>query len=266
MKRLFVILSFGLLSISIGNGQTPDPAKPATPNPPPLPAAKPTMPPLKPLSVDEILKRYHKAEGSTFTKEKITSTVATGTFDLPVMGVTGTVEVYSKAPDKQLSILNLKGYGVVTEAFDGVEGWSQDPTTGLRSKTGAELAHTKLASIFDRDAILTKLYPKLEVKGTDQVNGHDAYVMTATSTDAGEETWYFDATTFLMIRQDAVADSPQGKIPIQSYFEDFRPVGGVMVPFLTRATNPSYTAVIKLTEIKTNVAIDDAKFKKPTAP
>jgi zinc protease len=260
MKRFIAILSFGVLAISGAAAQKPDAPKPAVAGQ----DAKATTT-LKPLTAKEIIKRNRKANGSTLTAQKINTLMATGTFEIPAMGMTGAVEIYSKAPNKQMTVSVLKGLGTISEGFDGTEGWSQDPVSGLRTKTGAELARTRVDAIFDKDATLEKLYSTLETKGTEKVNGRDAYVIVATSSEAGTETWYFDAESFLLVRQDFVADSPQGKIPIQQYYDDFKPVSGVMTPYKVTSTNASYTAVITISEFKTNVAIDDAKFKKPAA-
>lgn len=278
MKRLLAIISCGLFAASLSLGQKPETATPTT-KPAPADSLVPADPAdtkkapealaaevksaLPVLTVEQILKKNRAATGSSFTEAKVTSMLATGTFELPAMGAQGALEIYGKAPNKQLTVINIPGFGEAFEGFDGTEAWARDPISGLRVKTGVELAQAKSAAIFDRDSMLEKLYPKMEAKGTEKVGGRDAYVVVATSSDAGVETWYFDGETFLLIRQDVVAEGPQGKLPLQNYFEDFRVVSGVKMPFVTRITNPSYNATIRLTEIKTNVAIDDAKFAKP---
>lgn len=285
MKRSIAVLIFALAMVSLGAAQNEpkEPvAKPAESTPASLdpaggakkadpvveqePAKTKPAPTLPVLTVAEILKRNRAANGSTLTASKITSVVATGTFEITAMGSKGTLAIYSKAPNKQLTEVNLPGFGLILDGYDGTEAWSQDPISGLRVKSGVELAQSRAAAVFDRDAQLEKLYPQMTAKGTANVNGHDAYVIEATSPDTGTETWYFDAQSFLLIRQDSVADSPQGKIPLQSYLEDYRLVGGIKMPFLTRQTNPSYSVTLTITEFKINAPIDDAKFKKPVAP
>jgi outer membrane lipoprotein-sorting protein len=216
------------------------------------------------MSAAEILKRNRTAMGLSLTEAKIASTVASGTIE--ISGLPGTVEIYSKAPDRQLMIVNLKGFGQVIESFDGTEAWSQDPLSGFRLKDGSELVQTKEASLFDRDAQLVKLYPKLVVRGIGKVNGRDAYVVEATSSTDRAETWHFDTESFLLVKQDTVVDTPQGKFPVETYLEDYRLVNGVRIAFSNRAVTSAQTVVMRFTEIKTNVAIDDARFAKPTAP
>jgi hypothetical protein len=54
------------------------------------PAAKPEAMP----SVDQILDKYVQALGGKAAIEKLTSTVITGTFELPAMGMSGPLEAY----------------------------------------------------------------------------------------------------------------------------------------------------------------------------
>jgi outer membrane lipoprotein-sorting protein len=255
MKRILTILVFGSLACAGAYAQATKPASSTGP-------VKAAPRPLKRLTVKQILAKYRTALGSTLSKQKITSLVTTGTAEIPAIGATGTVEIYSKAPDKQLTVVNLKGVGLITDGYDGFEAWSNNPITGLRTKSGIELAQAKSAAVFDRDDKLETLYTKLEIKPTEQVDGKDTYVIAATSA-AGTETWYFDAKTFLLLRQDTLAEGPQGKIPLQTYIEEYRVYSGIKVPVVTRTAFPSYALVVRISDVKTNVAIDDAKFKKP---
>ena len=255
MKRFLTLLVLGLLTCAGLHAQTMKTVESVS-------KTKGAGAP-KSLTVKQILAKNRAAVGGTLTQRRITSWVGIGTAEIPVAGATGTVEIYSKAPNKQVTLINLKGIGLIADGYDGVVAWSNNPITGLRTKSGTELAQTKAASVFDRDAEVGTLYSKMVAKGVEQVDGHDAYVIEATSPASGVETWYIDAHTFLLVRQDLVADSSQGKIPMQTYFEDYRVVGGVKRAFVTRAVSSAVSVIIRLTELKMNVAIDDAKFAKP---
>jgi hypothetical protein len=88
-------------------------------------------------------------------------------------------------------------------------------------------------------------------------------VILATPPDGSPIKLYYDTQTGLQARMDLEVDTPQGRVPIETTVEDYRDVDGVKLPFLTRQDSPMAKAVIKLTEVKSNVAIDDARFKKP---
>jgi hypothetical protein len=60
-----------------------------------------------------------------------------------------------------------------------------------------------------------------------------------------------------------VKEGPQGTTPVSIHLSDYREVDGVKMPFESKLTNPAFTMVFKITDVKHNVPIDDAKFAKP---
>jgi hypothetical protein len=106
------------------------------------------------------------------------------------------------------------------------------------------------------------LYPGLAVTGSDKVKGHDAWVLE-TTIDELKYKLYFDAGTGLLVRRDQETKTPDGKGTTTVYFEDYKPVDGVPEPFTLSSTSPQLNWTIKLTDIKHNDPIDDAKFAKP---
>lgn len=253
MKRTLMILTLcsviAVAAFAQGGQQKPaTDAKPAT-----LPTA------------DQILDKYVQAVGGKAAIEKQTSRVSKGSFEIPAVGATGTAEIYEKAPNKNAAIITIPGFGVVQEGFDGKTAWAQDPQSGLREKAGAELAAAKLDGEFHKPIKIKQLYPKIVVKGKDKVGDRDVYVVEATPAEGSAETWYFDAQSGLILRQDAERESPQGKQAVQSFLEDYKDVDGVKLPFSIRQVTPQFTITIKIEDVKSNVPVDDAKFKKPAA-
>ena len=216
-------------------------------------------------SVDQILDKYVQAMGGKAAIEKQTSRVSKGTFEIAAFGATGTAEIFEKAPNKTASVVNVAGFGVVQEGFDGKAGWAVDPQNGARDKTGAELASAKLDAEFLKPVKIKQLYPKIVVKGKDKVGEKEVYVLEATPVESSVETWYFDTQTGLILRQDMEREGPQGKQAVQSFLDDYRDVDGIKIPFKLRQVTSAFTIDIKIEEVKHNVPIDDAKFNKPAA-
>ena len=78
------------------------------------------------------------------------------------------------------------------------------------------------------------------------------------------EKFYFDIESGLLLRNDWEAKTPGGPLPRSYYLEDYREVDGIKFPHTFRQPEtdiPGWT--FKITEIKHNVSVDDAKFKKP---
>jgi zinc protease len=252
MKRILsiVLLCSAVAVTTLAQGKE----KPADPKPA---AALP--------SVDQILDKYVQAIGGKAAIEKLTSRVSKGSFELPAFGASGTVEIYEKAPNKTVAIINVAGFGVVQEGFDGKVGWAQDPQSGLREKSGAELAASKLEAEFQKPIKIKQLYAKIVVKGKDKVGDKEVYVVEATPAESSTETWYFDTQSGLMLRQDADRESPQGKQNVQVFLDNYKEVDGVKLPFAIHQITPAFTIDIKIEDVKHNVPIDDAKFVKPAA-
>ena len=214
-------------------------------------------------TVDQVLDKYVTALGGKASIEKVTSRQAKGTFEIPAFGATGSVEMYSKAPNKEYGVFDVPGFGTVRQGFDGTVGWAVDPQSGMREQSGAELAATKIEAEFHRAIKLKQLYPKMNVKGKEKVGDKEAIVIEATPADGAVEQWFFDGTTGLLIRADAERETPQGKMPVQVFYDEYKQVDGIKVPSVIRQVTPAFTINIKLDDIKQNVTVEDSKFSKP---
>jgi hypothetical protein len=65
------------------------------------------------------------------------------------------------------------------------------------------------------------------------------------------------------VRTDLDAETPQGKQPVEVYLEDYKEVEGLKVPFTLRQVTPAVSFLIKISEVKYNVPVDESKFNKP---
>jgi len=217
-------------------------------------------------SVDQVLDRYVAALGGKAAIEKITTRVAKGTFELPDQGVVGTYEAFAKAPNKSGSEIQFEGFGVVRQGFDGTVGWAESPQAGLREMAGQELSNTRRNAEFHQPLKLRELFPKMSVKERRQVGMRDAYVLEADPGDGSMRWMYFDAESSLLVQVENEWDTPQGRIKSEVLFEDYREVDGVKVAFVIRQSNPNIRFVIQLSDVRHNVEVDEAKFKKPASP
>ncbi len=229
----------------------------------PKPEAKPAESAESLPSATQILDNYVEKLGGKAALEKLTSRSAKGSFEVPEFGASGTLEMHAKAPNKIVLIIDVPGFGVVQQGYDGKIGWDQNPQTGLTELSGADLESKKLDSDFYRAIHLKELYPTLTVKGKEKVADRDAYLVEAKPASGVVEKWYFDVENSLLVRVDAERSSPQGSAVVESYFSDYRDVDGVKFPFGIRQVMPGLTIMSKLDEVKNNVDIEDAKFAKP---
>lgn len=218
-------------------------------------AAKVKLPTAK-----EIFDKYIESAGGRTAIEKIKSRKMTGTVELTAMGLKGAFEVISKSPDKSAVIINLDGFGEITEAFDGTEAWSKNPIEGQRVKTGKELEDTrKTSGFYSFDLNLEKNYPKAVVTSLEKIGGADVYLVKADE----DTTVYFDKQSGLMIQINRVVTSPQGKISSVTKFDDFRVVDGYKMAFKMTQSAMGADFVFNTAEVKQNIEIPDERFSKP---
>jgi len=214
-------------------------------------------------TADQVLEKYITAVGGREAMEKITSRVSTGTVEIPEMGATGTITISEKAPNKSLAVFEIAGMGQVRQGSDGTAAWEDSPMSGVRDKSGTELADTLRGSTFNSELKLKTLYKTVVVSGKEVVDGKDAYVLVCTPAEGATNKLYFDATSGLMVKQSSTRDTPQGPMDIDVFVSDYRAVGGVKLPFTVRQVTSMFSVVVKLSDVKANVALDDAIFKRP---
>jgi hypothetical protein len=266
MKRtittIFICAVVAVSAFAQGNQQKPATGQPAAKPADVKPAdAKPAeaLP-----TADQILDKFVQAIGGKAAVQKVTSRVSKGTFEIPAMGAGGPIEMYAKAPNPNLVIINIPGFGTVQQGYNGTVAWAQEPTSGLRELSGPELVSAKREAEFYADIKFKEMYSKMTVKGKDKVGDKEVYVIEATPSEGSPAKLYFDTQTGLVLRTDREAETPQGKMPVEIYLEDYREVDGIKMPFIVRQVTPAISFTIKVEEVKHNVPIEDTKFNKPS--
>jgi zinc protease len=216
-------------------------------------------------TVDSVLKKYVKAIGGRATIEKINSRVLQGTFELASLaGVKGSIEIYEKAPNKQVAILNIPGLGQEAEGFNGEIAWELDPDSGVvHEKSGLELAAARREANFYQEIKFKELYTRLTIKGIKKVGAGQAYVIEAVPAEGSAEHFYFDTLSGLLVRHDSIEEGAEGLRAVEEYYADYRAVDGLLLPFTLHQVSPGTDFTIKLTGVKQNVAVEDSKFNKP---
>ena len=214
-------------------------------------------------TIEQMLERHVQAIGGKPAWEKLTTRVTKGSI-VQVLGQTNssfTFEWYQKAPNKTVYIYS---FGTQT-GFNGVMGWVRRKGSGLNKMTGDALAYMKRSSDFYASTKLAELYTRISFIRIDKVGSHDVYVFEATPSEGKPDTLYFDAQTALLLRSDSYLEAQKGKPePTETYYEDYRDVDGVKLPFTQRQVGSGYTLTLKVYEVKHNIPVDDAKFDGPS--
>jgi carboxyl-terminal processing protease len=233
--------------------ESDEPIKPpppvAVPSGKPVEAKTEEQPASDAPAVERILEKYVAARGGRDALEKLSSRVTRGKAEITSMNLNGTVELYEKAPNKAITNINVPGLGLMQRGFDGTKGWWQDSMRGYIRIFGYGLTDMRREANFYKDLKLKELYSQLVFDGTEKINGREAYVLQEMFGGIGAEKLYFDVENGLLLRRDNI------------YYEDYREVDGVKLPFVIREeTSNGFNFIFRITEVKHNVAIDDATF------
>ncbi|HEV2666838.1 MAG TPA: hypothetical protein VG324_18105 [Blastocatellia bacterium] len=266
MKAKLTIIALSLVSCVAGMAQSAQQKSKLEQEGANAPASTPT--------VDQILDKYVQAIGGKAAFEKLKTRVMKGTWENLTTTRVSPIEIYAKAPNKRVEIFIAGDYDS-SRGFNGAVGWSLNMTeTGFRELSGHGLAAEKREAEFHREIKLREIYPRWTLAGKERVGDREAYVIEATPAEGDTEKMYFDVQTGLLIRRDGTIEAPKDgripvesliKIPVESYFEDYREIDGVKLPFTVRHSLPGVRTIIKFKEIKHNTPIEDAKFNKPAA-
>jgi hypothetical protein len=187
-------------------------AGPAFPQSTPAPKAAAAKEEALP-SADELSEKCAKGSGGKEAWAKLKTMVLTGTIDIASIGMTGTVEIYAKSPNKVLRVISLaNGQFEQKQGFDGKAGWKSDPQSGLKPLEGSELEETKVEAVLDSDVRLKELHPDMKVTGRTKVGERDAYTVVTHQPGGKTVTMYMDAQTGLRIAEDSEGPNETGTV------------------------------------------------------
>jgi hypothetical protein len=239
----------------------------------PSPAAEPTgrtagqtVASDKPLpTLAELLKRYGDAVGGLEKASQFTTRKMHGLYQSEDSSIFFGIDILQKAPNKTYMKIALPQDMFIHEVCDGKSAWLEDPRGGVHEYTGAALQDRIRRADFYGSAsgLLLKLTGK--VTGTAAVGTHTAYVVQTAPRENLVENSYFDADSGLLIREDSILTTPGGAERVETYFDDYREVDGIRVPFRTRHVEKGSIFSIRLIQVKHNVPVDDGLFVKPAS-
>lgn len=214
-------------------------------------------------AAEQLFDKNLAAIGGADALQKITSRVQKGTLTA-FGGQHFPIDVFSKAPDKRISIMHMQAGDSVT-AFDGKQGWLSVPNR-VHMMSAAENDAARMDADLYFAVHLKSLREKFRVDAGEKIDGHDTYLVVASSPGQPPLRLYFDQHSGLLLRLVRYAETPLGRNPTQIDYADYRDANGVKVPFRWTLARPGNRFTIQVDDLKQNVAVDDAKFAAPPPP
>ncbi len=212
---------------------------------------------------DQLLDKYVQAVGGAAAIDKVTSRVMKGSID--VGGKSLPIDIYSTDPDKRISFTHMPEGDSVT-AFNGHEGWLGAPGRPIREMHGPDLDGAAIDADLHLATHLKGMFTGTRLRGTEKVGDQEAYVLIGEREGKPPIILYFDKQSGLLIRLVRYGDTALGLLPTQIDYADYRDANGVKAPYRWTLARPGGRFTIQVSDMKQNVAIDDAKFVKPATP
>jgi hypothetical protein len=211
-----------------------------------------------------VLAKYLEAVGGKAALDKISARVEKGSAIMPG-GHDVAVDIYSKPQDVRVSVMHMQGGDSVT-TLDGKAGWLGSPNRPARDMSASDRRGAQLdaAAFYPQQLVQmfsdSKLQPQPE-----KVGDQPASVVVATLKGEPPVKLYFATSTGLLLRMVHYGDSALGLNPVQVDFGDYREAGGVKTPYRWTIARPSGAFTIQVSEVQTNVPIDEKLLVKPAA-
>jgi outer membrane lipoprotein-sorting protein len=222
-------------------------------------------------TVDEIVAKVLAARGGADKIKAIHAERVSGKISFGP-GFEGPFSVEFVRPLKMHMEINLKGRSVV-RVYDGQSaGWVINPFAENKDVQPMDAADLhNIADEADFDGPLLDYQSKgnhLELQGKDEVDGKQAYKLQLTNKNSDVRTYYFDASTFLLIKWEGKLSEGDRAIPVETFFSDYREVHGVKFAFEIDSDSPGSPQQKKITidKIEIDPKIDESRFAKPAAP
>lgn len=239
-------------------------------------------------SAEAILDKYIEAVGGAQRLATLTSFDARGTSTgFGGFGGGGDVEIAAKAPDERATIILFKAEterGDQIRTYNGRSAWVRTPLNilGEYQLFGGDLDGARFDAQLSFPGQIKQILTNLRTgeattisdipmshsqaavqKDVSQGKSYNVNVVQGTGPNGLLVTLYFDKQTGLLLRELRYSETPIGRVPTQIDFSDYREVNGIKLPYHLAYVWLDGRDSISLTEIKTNVKIDEDKFGRP---
>lgn len=219
------------------------------------------------ITADEIIEKSINARGGLSKIKALDSYQADGTIST-IQGMEMTFSQVLKRPRKFRMDMSVMGMSIIT-AFDGTTAWNVNPMTGSKAEKSTGQEQQRLEDQADIEGALVDWKEKglkIELAGSEDVEGMPAYKLKVTKKTGEVKHIYIDATTWLEVKMSSHTSVMGQEADIDMIFSDYRDVAGVQIPMLIEMRSEGSTIMtMTFSSIKANIDIPDARFAFPEA-
>jgi len=217
-----------------------------------------------------ILARHAAARGGAERWSAVRTLEITGTWE--AFSTPGPFTVQRAAPDRFRFDHVLFGQPA-TFAYDGEHAWIQGAALGVPEPVRLDDAWKR--NLIEDAALRTPLLAgpsesvALALVGPAVVDGIDTWAVDVTREGFPKETWYLDAKSYLEVKRESMTfDVFSGgiEIPMETFYDDFRTVEGLVLPFHEERHFGTRYHVTDIAAVRVDAKIDPARFAAPPPP
>ncbi len=187
---------------------------------------------------------------------------ATGSFNMPAMGISGDMVIKQAAPNKFYLSINIPGMGDMTQGFDGTVGWGINPMMGEMVLEGKELEQLKSQSDFYADLNYEKIFKTMKTTGKEDFNDQSCFVVELVTQFDSKSTRYFNVETGLIAGMEQTEESQMGPVTSLIMLDDYKEFDGVLYATTTTIQTMGQEQVLSVETISHD-KLDDAVFALP---
>ncbi len=212
----------------------------------------------------DILAKSIEAQGGAEALAAVKDTTISGNMDLVQYGMTGSLTMYQKEPNKMRMDIEVMGM-VITQAFDGEIAWMVNPQTGATEQMPENMTQEFRRQALGNEALLNpeKFGLKYDFAGKEKIDDKEYLVLTQTASDGHVTTIYIDPQTYLTYKTKGTTIGQTGEeVMAESIISDYKKVDGVLVAHsMTTYQNGQEFMRMTITKIAFNSALEDSLFQ-----
>jgi hypothetical protein len=187
----------------------------------------------------------------------------TGTFAMPAAGLTAPMLMEQVAPNRMRLAITVPGAGEMLQGFDGVTGWSVEPTQGPRVLAGAELAQLRDEADLGAGVRAPGLLRAAETVKQTEMGGVPCYLVKLAWRSGRETHDCYAVDSGLLVGGTATQQTPMGGVEITMLYSDYRDFAGVRLPARTVVQAMGQEQVITLTAVERDAVTTDLTALPP---
>jgi outer membrane lipoprotein-sorting protein len=212
----------------------------------------------------DILAKYIEAQGGAKALAAINDTTISGNMDLAAMGLSATLTMYQKEPNKMRMDIEVMGM-VITQAFDGEIAWMVNPQTGATEQLPENMTQEFKRQALGNQALLNpdKFGIKYDFAGKEKIDDKEYLVLTQTTADGHVTTMYIDPATYLTYKTKGKAlDQSGNEVMAESIVGDYKKVDGVLLAHsMTTYQDGQEYMKMTITKVAFNSGLEDSLFQ-----